>query len=278
MYRRPPAVSGTFYPSSPDELALAVLGYLEDILVSPALGVVSPHAGYIYSGRVQGALFSGIEVPQIVLLVGPNHRLGLRELIGKASIVMSGRFSTPLGDVEIDENMAELVRAGSEMIVEDNYSHAVEHSLEVQLPFLQVKREDVRIVPILLNLSGNEGHNAIHDFCRELGNCLASAIEQIDEDILIVASSDMNHYESREETGRKDRLALDRIESYDVASFLEVTEAENISACGRGAIATMMEACKKLGAESAEIVMYDDSGDVSGDLYQVVGYAGVIIK
>lgn len=278
MYRRAPAVSGTFYPSSPDELALAVHGYLEDTPISPALGVVSPHAGYIYSGKVQGALFSGVEIPGTVLLLGPNHRLAQSELVGKASIVKSGCFSTPLGDVEIDENVAELILSESELVVEDVFSHSAEHSLEVQLPFLQVKREDVRIVPILLNLAGNEGHRAIHEFCRELGRGLAKAIEKVGPDILIVASSDMNHYESRQVTEKKDRLALDRIESYDVAGFLEITQSEQVSACGRGAIATMMEACAGLGAERAELVMYNDSGDVSGDLYQVVGYAGVTVR
>ncbi len=184
----------------------------------------------------------------------------------------------PLGDVEIDEALAELVREESGLVVEDRYSHSGEHSLEVQLPFLKVKRADVKIVPILLNLAGNEGHRMVHEFCKALGRDISSAIGRCERDILIVASSDMNHYESRKVTGRKDRLALDRIESYDVAGFLEVTEAEDISACGRGAVATMMEACRELGAERAEVAMYSDSGDVSGDLHQVVGYAGVIVS
>jgi AmmeMemoRadiSam system protein B len=149
MYRRQPAVSGIFYPSSESVLTLTVRDYLKTTASSPAIGIVSPHAGYEYSGLVEGAIYSTVDIPPTVLLLGPNHRISFNELYGKGLIIPSGCFVTPLGEVEIDEDFANHLLSGGDLFVEDEESHRVEHSLEVQLPFLQMRRGDVRIVPVL---------------------------------------------------------------------------------------------------------------------------------
>ncbi len=278
MYRRRPAVSGLFYPSSSSELTLTVQRFLTETTRSPAIGIVSPHAGYIYSGRVEGAIYSAVDIPPTVLLLGPNHRPAFLETLGKASLFPSGCFVTPLGEVPIDEDFARHLLSHGDIIVEDVESHRNEHSLEVQLPFLQIRRPDVRIVPILLNIGWDMDYRNLHNECGKLGGIIAAAIEEWDHDVLIVASSDMNHQESREVTRRKDGHALERIESFDVAGFLEVTEREYITVCGKIAVATMMEAASRLGATEAKVVMYGDSADTSGDLDEVVGYAGILVK
>jgi AmmeMemoRadiSam system protein B len=278
MYRRAPAVSGIFYPSSGGELTLTVQRYLVSRSTSRAFGIVSPHAGYIYSGPVEGAIYSAVDIPPSVLLLGPNHRLSTFELYGKALLFSSGCFVTPLGEVSIDEDLAGLLLSGGAMIVADASSHKLEHSLEVQLPFLQVLRSDVKIVPMLMNLGWSEDPRQLHDACKSLGEIIAAAIRAHTQDVLIVASSDMNHREPREVTERKDRRALERIEAFDVAGFLEVTDRENITVCGKVAIATMLEAARGLGATEAQVVMYGDSGDASGDIHDVVGYAGILVR
>ncbi len=278
MYRRQPAVSGLFYPSSSSELTLTVQRFLTDTTRSPAIGIVSPHAGYIYSGRVEGAIYSAVDIPPIVLLLGPNHRPTFLEIQGKASLFPSGCFVTPLGEVPIDEDFAEHLLSLGDVIIEDIESHRNEHSLEVQIPFLQIRNPDVRIVPLLLNIGWDMDYRDLHNACRELGGIIAAAVREFDQDILIVASSDMNHQESREITRRKDRHALEKIEAFDVAGFLEVTEREYITVCGKVAVATMMEAASELGATEAKLIMYGDSADTSGDLDQVVGYAGILVK
>jgi len=277
MYRRSPAVSGAFYPSSSSELRLAVGGYLEKTPTSPAVGIVSPHAGYVYSGPVKGAVYSRVEIPPTVILLGPNHRLSLGESYGKATIMASGSFITPIGEVGIDEALAGDLLRRSDMIREDAASHGPEHSLEVQLPFLKVKRSDVSIVPLLMNVGWREDHRQLYEWCSALAESLASAIRNAGRDVLIVASSDMNHYESRAETSVKDGHALDRIVALDAAGLLEVTEREHITVCGKVGVAAMIEASLRLGAGEAEVVKHGDSGDYNGELDSVVGYAGVII-
>lgn len=278
MYRRQSAVSGIFYPSSESVLTLTVQNYLQDTASSPAIGIVSPHAGYDYSGLVAGTVYSAVDVPPTVLLLGPNHRISFNELYGMALVFPSGCFVTPLGEVRIDEALAEQLLAGGDIIVEDVNSHRLEHSLEVQLPFLQMRRRDVRIVPVLMNMGYNENHLALHNSCKVLGDIISSAISSYEGDVLIVASSDMNHRESREVTRVKDEKALGRITDLDVAGFLEVTEEENITVCGKVGIAAMMEASLRLGASEVKVIMYRDSGDVTGDFNDVVGYAGIVIR
>ncbi len=278
MYRRQPAVSGIFYPSSESVLTLTVRDYLKIATSSSAIGIVSPHAGYEYSGLVEGAVYSAVDIPPTVLLLGPNHRISFNESYGKALIVHSGCFVTPLGEVGIDEDFADHLLSGGALIVEDEESHRLEHSLEVQIPFLQIRRRDVRIVPVLMNLGFREDHRILHDSCRVLGHIISSAIKSYEGEVLIVASSDMNHMESREITREKDGKALDRLRDLDVAGFLEVTEVDNITVCGKVAIATMIEASLQFGASEATVVMYRDSGDVTGDFSEVVGYAGIVVK
>jgi len=278
MYRRQPAVSGIFYPSSTSELTLTVERFLTDTTPSHAIGAVSPHAGYIYSGRVEGAIYSAVDIPSTVLLIGPNHRPSFLDNPGLASLFPSGCFVTPLGEVPVDEALARKLLAHGDVIFEDVESHISEHSLEVQLPFLQIRRPDVRIVPLLLNIGWDRDYGELHTACKELGGIISGAIRGSEYDILIVASSDMNHQESRDVTRRKDAHALEKIEAFDVAGFLEVTEREYITVCGKVAVATMMEAASGLGATEAKVVMYGDSADTSGDLNEVVGYAGIRVK
>jgi len=264
---RQPAVAGYFYQGSPSRLRDQV----EHFLVSGgptirALGILSPHAGLVYSGAVAGAVYSHIELPDTVVLIGPNHT----GLGAPVSLMAAGQWMTPFGTLSIDEPLAGAVLARCRRVQDDMIAHLREHSLEVQLPFIQYKKDDVRIVPIQMM-------DTRLDTCIELGDAVAGAIRERGTDVLIVASSDMSHYISAEEAKRKDRMAIDRILALDARGLYATVRDEDISMCGYGPAVAMLIACKALGATKAELVKYATSGDVSGDFDQVVGYAGVVI-
>ena len=264
---RKPAVAGQFYPSNPKVLKREVMSYFDSGLDRKrAKGIVSPHAGYIYSGRVCGEVFSRVEIPDHVIVLGPNHR----GMGASASIMADGVWDMPLGVVEIDKDLSERILKQSSIISDDPQAHNFEHSLEVQLPFMQVIKEDFLLTPIALgSLSISE--------CLILGEEIASAIGDLGEDVLIVASSDMTHYEPVEYAKAQDQEAIDEILRLDPEGVYDTVRKRGITMCGYIPVAVMLKAAVELGAKEAELIDYMTSGDTSGDYRSVVGYAGLIV-
>jgi MEMO1 family protein len=268
---RHPAVAGRFYPRDPDDLRAEVRGYLDQasVIEQPrlrALGCIVPHAGYMYSGHVAGALFGRIEIPEHCIVLCPNHTG-----VGRALAIMSeGAWETPLGAVAIDTGLAGALKHAFPLLQEDAAAHRAEHAAEVELPFLQLRQPNLRFVPIAVGTAQFEP-------LENLGRALAEVIAAQKERVLIVASSDMNHYESDVVTRAKDQRAIERILSLDARGLYDVVTQQQISMCGFGPAVAMLTAARQLGAKSAELVKYATSGDVSGDRNMVVGYAGVVV-
>jgi MEMO1 family protein len=265
------AVAGRFYPGDPDDLRTEARGYLSQATSmnqAPvrALGCIAPHAGYIYSGHVAGAVFARLEVPKRCVVLCPNHT-GM----GRALAIMSeGGWQTPLGDVPIDTELAQALKEQFPALQEDSAAHRAEHAAEVELPFLVLRQPELRFVPIALGTGQFE-------ILEQLGKALADVIAAQSDPILIVASSDMNHYEADALTRVKDHRAIERILSLDARGLFDVVTHQDISMCGYGPAVVMLTAARELGAKSAELVKYATSGDISGDRNMVVGYAGVVV-
>jgi AmmeMemoRadiSam system protein B len=266
---RKPAVSGRFYPSDPIELQNTLNGFFEPVEKrAKAIGLVVPHAGYIYSGHVAGAVYSAIELPQRVIVLCPNHTGFGRPL----SIMKSGAWQTPLGLMQIDEELCAALMDADHHLENDIEAHRFEHALEVQLPFMQHLHElPVRFVPVTIG-------TGLLDALQELGRAIAEVVKAVAPEALIVASSDMNHYESDQLTRVKDRKAIDQILALNPGGLYEVVRRENISMCGFGPTVSMLTAAKILGATKAELVKYATSGEVSMDFDHVVGYAGITVS
>jgi AmmeMemoRadiSam system protein B len=276
---RPPAVSGIFYPSNPFELQKSLEQSFLDMNFGPGkmppsldrkkiYGIISPHAGYAYSGSVAANGYYQVSNMnyETVIMAGPNH-------YGIGSGVATMRqalWKTPLGDVEVNTDFADTISKNT-VIDMDDFSHIRDHCLEVQLPFLQSIRKDdtFRIVPIIMNLQDIET-------AKDVGKTIAQAITSASNKALLIASSDFTHYEPNKEAHRKDLELIDTILSLDVSSFYAVLERLDISACGYGAIASIMIAVKELGASKAELLKYATSGDITGDNSSVVGYASIV--
>jgi AmmeMemoRadiSam system protein B len=189
---------------------------------------------------------------------------------GGASLWEEGAFRTPLGDVPVDEPCAAALRAASPLVAVDHHAHRAEHAVEVLLPFLQVLRPDARIVPLVLAWDAWQQ-------ARELGDALARVVGESQEPMLLLASSDLNHYEPAAIAQQKDARALAAVTALDGAELLARCRRERISMCGRGPVAVVLAAARALGATRADVVDYRHSGWVSGDDSQVVGYGGVVI-
>jgi AmmeMemoRadiSam system protein B len=266
---RLPAVAGRFYPREPAALS-AMIDSLVDAHTTrvAALGIVVPHAGYVYSGHVAGLVYSGIRIPSRTIILCPNHTGFGRPL----AIMRSGSWQTPLGTLQIDSELCDVLMAADPQLENDSEAHQFEHAIEVQLPFLQASpaQDTVRFVPIAVGVSGwNE--------LERLGQALAKAIQRVDPSILIIASSDMNHYESDAVTRTKDAIAIDPLLKLDARGLHATVRHNNISMCGVGPATSMIVAATLLGATRAELVEYATSAEVSNDFTRVVGYAGVIV-
>ncbi|MHB8793815.1 MAG: AmmeMemoRadiSam system protein B [Thermoleophilia bacterium] len=264
---REAAVAGQFYPDNRSVLEQAVKEMIGPGPRHSVLGVMVPHAGYMYSGSVAGEVYGAIEMPQSFIILGPNHS-GLGPM---ASIMSSGVWRLPGGDAVIDDKLAKAVISGSSSLEVDDRAHIFEHSIEVQLPFMQYLVGQVSFVPISLMTHSLET-------CRDIGTAIADAVRNVEHPVLVVASSDMTHYESQAIARDKDQLAIDRLLALDPEGLLETVQANHISMCGVAPAATMLFACKLLGAREAHLVKYQTSGDVTGDFSQVVGYAGVLVR
>lgn len=264
---RESAVAGHFYPGTRAQLLAMLDKFVPEEKKKQARAVISPHAGYVYSGQVAGRTFSKVIIPDTVVLLGPNHTG-----YGAAySVAGHTKWQTPLGEVGIDKRLAKRLLDESDYLEEDNQAHLQEHSLEVQVPFLQYLNPRVKIVPIAL--SGPPENPA----WSEIGLIIAKTIRESGQEVLIVASSDMTHYEDQASAENKDRYALDAIKALNERLLAKRIEERNISMCGYAAVMISLIASKHLGAATAEVVEYRTSGEVSGDYGQVVGYAGVII-
>ena len=265
---REPVVAGRFYPGSPDRLRKIIGGMVDERAdKEDVIGVVMPHAGYEYSGTVAGATISRVRFKDTFIIMGPSHT-GMGEPF---SIMTEGAWRTPLGDVDLDTELGKQVLNLSGILKEDYLAHLQEHAVEVQLPFLQYFKPDVRIVPIVLA-------SADVDTYREIGQALAGAVKELERDVVIIASGDMTHYEPQQSAERKDREGIEAILELDEEKLLKRVRELNISMCAYAPAATMIAAAKELGAGDTELVRYQTSGDTTGDYSAVVGYAGIIIK
>ena len=265
---RHPAVAGRFYPRDPEDLRAEVQSYLSPPgeTVS-ALGCVVPHAGYVYSGHVAGAVYARLDLPRRCILICPNHT-GMGHPLAIMSI---GAWETPLGRMPIDEPLAAALKERFPLLGEDAEAHRAEHGAEVQLPFLQTKNPESTFVPIALGTSR-------YEVLQALGLVIADVVKALAEPVLLIASSDMNHYENDTVTRVKDHKAIERILVMDAKGLYDVVMNEDISMCGFGPTVVMLTAARRLGAIGTELVRYATSGDISGDRDRVVGYAGIIVR
>jgi AmmeMemoRadiSam system protein B len=267
--RRAPAVAGLFYPAQREQLERLLDTCLGPPAAEPeaAVACLVPHAGYIYSGPVAGAVYRRLLLPRRFIILCPRHHPVGQPL----AILSSGSWQTPLGDVPVDTALAHAIRQACPLLREDPEAHRLEHSLEVQLPFLQRLLGEFQFVPVALG-------TAVLAALEELGRAVARVVAEAGEPVLIIASSDMNHYESDAVTRQKDRKAIERILALDPAGLFRTVAEEEISMCGFAAAVAMLTAARELGASRAELVRYATSGDVTGDRSAVVGYAGIVIQ
>ncbi len=267
---RSPAVADRFYPGSPKELSETITHLFTSTKktkeISKALAVVSPHAGYVYSGALAAETLSAVEIPETVIILGPNHH-GQGAPVALSTEV----WDMPLGRVPVNKEIAENILNHSETIKIDETAHRFEHSLEVQVPFLQMLQKNLTIVPIALG-------QIPFSLCEQVAESLAKAINGSDKDLLIVASTDMSHYEPRRVSEKKDLSAIKCIERLDAKELYRTVRDNHISMCGVIPVVIAILAAKACGAKKSELIGYTDSGYISGDTDQVVGYAGVIIS
>lgn len=266
---REPAVAGQFYPSSASSLKNQIASLINDKAVrQDVIGCMLPHAGYIYSGKVAAQTVSAINIKNKVILIGPNHTG-----FGTAFSIMSeGIWQTPLGQVKIDSVLAKKMLKNSKHLEQDTLAHMYEHCLEVELPLLQYFETDFEIIPIVV---ASDDAAAL----KETGEEIASTVKDssIVDSSIIIASSDMTHYESQQQAQKKDKEAIDAILELNEDKLIDRIKSQNISMCGYAPTAIMLSAAKSLGAKSAKLISYRTSGDVTGDTKSVVGYAGIII-
>jgi AmmeMemoRadiSam system protein B len=261
---RNPAVAGQFYPGSPEELKRQLDEMLReaDGEELPVLGAVVPHAGYIYSGRVAAEVYSRLPKRDTVVILGPNHHgLGAPVALSRDS------WRTPLGTVDVDQELADAL-AGT-IIDYDETAHRPEHSIEVQIPFLQSRFESFKILPIAMGLQDMET-------AEEVGKELGRAISALHRNATVIASSDFSHYEPQEVARKVDATLIEAILNMDIPKLYSRVYRLNASACGYGPIAATIRAAEALGATSGKLLRYATSGDVVGDYNQVVGYGAII--
>jgi hypothetical protein len=275
---RRPTQAGAFYEGTPESLKRQIEncflhelgpGKIPEVTKAgprKVTGLVCPHAGYMFSGPVAAHAYYKLALdgkPDVVVFFSPNHTG-----YGSALAVMNeGVWRTPLGDVEVDSEVANQIVHESRIVDVDDSAHHLEHSIEVQLPFLQyLYGSDFKIVPICFLMQDLPS-------ARDVGQAVAKVLAR--KDAIIIASSDMTHYEPQERAEKKDKLALDAVEAMDEAKFYSIIETQRISTCGYGPIAALITAAKILGAKEAKLLCYKTSGDVIGDYSSVVGYAAV---
>ena len=264
---RQPAVAGQFYPLRPENLEKELKQCFDGLEIRERniLGAVCPHAGYVYSGKVAAHVYAVLPKADTYVLFGPNHTG-----YGSPVSVSTDAWRTPLGTLEVDRELAEGL-AGS-IIDADELGHRYEHSIEVQLPFLQYRfDQNFRILPICLGMQDEE--TAV-----EVGNLVANLVSESGKKVVFIASSDFTHYQPANIARETDNEIIKAILNLDVSGIYERLYRRNASVCGYGPISAMLTASRKLGATRAELLNYSNSGDVSGDMDAVVGYAAIIVE
>ena len=273
MQIRTPAVAGTFYEADPARLRAQVAGCIAANPPAPAekqpfIGAVVPHAGLMYSGHVAAAFYIQAALPKRFIILCPNHT-GFGHF---AAINSGGAWRTPFGNAAIDAPLADALTQRTKLLSEDSRAHAREHSLEVQLPFLQqLLGDDFTFVPICLG-----AHR--FDYCEEIGEAVAAVVAAQPDPVGILASSDLNHYEDQQSTLRKDQLAIDQVLALDPRELWRTVDELDVSMCGFIPTTTMLIAAKTLGATSARLLKHATSGDINGDYSHVVGYCSVAVR
>lgn len=279
---RNPRYAGSWYPGTKDELDTQIETFFKSHELGPRMtlevteagerkivALVSPHAGYVYSGAVAAHGFAQLALdgrPDLFIIIGVNHR---SYTSNPASVQVAGGWKTPLGTAPIAEDIARRIVDSSDKIVDDIDTHRGEHSLELQLPFIQyVYGTDVKIVPIIITMASLAN-------CRIVGNAVASAIQN--ENAVIVASTDFTHFENAESAKKQDQKAIDAILQLDEEQLIENVKNFNISMCGYGPTAATITAAKKLGAKKVDLLKYATSGDTTNDDSNVVGYGSLKI-
>lgn len=266
---RQPAVAGRFYSGTPKALTREIDKLLPPITHSSAkkkvIGVISPHAGYIYSGELAAKTLSSIEIPETVIIIGTNHTG-----TGSPIALSTDSWNMVCGPVAVDKEISSFLLSNSTHIIKDELAHQYEHSLEVQVPFLQHLQNNLSIVPLVIS-------RIACSLCQEIGETIAAAVKHSGKNVLLVASTDMSHYESREVAEKKDQLALKCVQELEPEKLYHTVIDNKISMCGFIPVTITLFAAKLLGATSTKLIGYTDSGYVSGDSDQVVGYAGLTI-
>jgi AmmeMemoRadiSam system protein B len=269
---RMPAVAGQFYPADSQEAAEEL-----DRIIQPtdaprhAIAIVVPHAGWKYSGRTAGKVYSNVHIPDRVILIGPNHR----DVGSPYAVYDSGSWHTPVGPVCIAEPLAAELLDHCELLAEDPKAHGTEHSLEVQVPMLLRLNPQVQIVPILIGGGWPEAGGCAE--LRLIGQAIAEIVREYGRPVLLIASTDLNHYEDQTTSHIKDKLVLDAVAKLDEDGLMQRVKDVGVSMCGVAPTYVVLVAAKKLGARSAELIDYRTSGDVTGNFASVVGYGGVVI-
>jgi hypothetical protein len=265
---RAPVVANRFYPGNPDELAGTIGSMVPPVDAGKkqeAVAVISPHAGYVYSGPVAAETLARVRIPDTVVILGPNHHgRGMSLALGMED------WQMPMGNVPVNRELASLILGKSSVIKKDESAQEFEHSLEVQVPFLQYFNKSLQIVPIVVS-------HITYAACQEAARDLAAAVKEFGGPVLLLASTDMTHYESRQEASRKDRMAMDAITAMDPRELYNTVVGNRITMCGIMPTTIVLLAAMELGASRADLVRYTDSGEASGDTSQVVGYAGMIL-
>ncbi|MEN3013997.1 MAG: AmmeMemoRadiSam system protein B [Endomicrobiia bacterium] len=263
--------AGSWYPSSLKEAKSYLSPVAKDKKID-VFGCICPHAGWLYSGKVAGEVYSIITPADVYILLGPNHT-GLGENI---AVYPEGKWEFPFGEVEIEKNLVDLIVKNSEFAKKDTKAHQREHSLEVHIPFLQlITDREFKIVPITIKVED-------YEMCKDLGNSIFFSIKEYlktnkDKKIIIIASTDMTHYESQSYAYKLDTLAIEEILKLSPKGLYDIVLSYGISMCGVYPTVSALIALKLLGAKKAEVIKYQTSGDVTGEYDSVVGYAGIII-
>ena len=264
---RQPAAADRFYPGSRSALTQMIAGLMPvaDAQKEKAIALISPHAGYIYSGSLACRTISSAVIPERVMIIGPNHHG-----IGDRVAISAADWQMPQGLVPIDREFTRALIDNAALISADEQPHRHEHSLEVQVPFLQTFQKNLKIIPLAVS-------QISYAECQVVAEAITAAIQQTGTRPLLLASTDMSHYESRNSATKKDRQALDHIIDLDPGGLYQTIVEKKISMCGFIPVTITLLAAKQLGAKTARLVGYTDSGETSGDLNQVVGYAGFVI-
>jgi MEMO1 family protein len=265
---RAPAVAGRFYPGEPDALEKLVAGLLsgsDSSVPQRVIALLAPHAGYRYSGGVAGAVYRSVRVPSRVILLGPNHT-GYGPPL---SLWDKGIWELPGFRIGVDERLARSLRENLPDLISDEAAHLHEHALEVQLPFLRLLREDLLITPIVVGIDRLQ-------ILQNFGQGMARVLRELEDEVLLVISSDMTHYESAEVARSKDHRAVAAMEALSPEQLHQVVRREGISMCGVAPAVAGLVAARELGAKTGRLIRYAHSGEITGDNDSVVGYAGMV--